>query len=170
MYSGFLPLSFFPLSKSLLDYYQKTACLIKLWTSRYITKLAVCFHFLLDSNFSHQQPLYLMQVSRSIGDVYMKHAHFNREPINAKFRLPEPMKMPIMSATPSILSHPIQPNDSFLIFASDGLWEHLSNEKAVEIVQNNPHAVRFCPLSFFFFVLIFLLRHRGRLCLRCLFY
>ncbi|KAL8120360.1 putative protein phosphatase 2C 42 isoform X2 [Apium graveolens] len=82
----------------------------------------------------------IIQVSKSIGDVYMKHAQFNREPINGKFRLPEPMNMPIMSATPSILSHPLQENDSFLIFASDGLWEHLSNEKAVEIVQNNPRA------------------------------
>ncbi|GFZ11475.1 protein phosphatase 2C family protein [Actinidia rufa] len=82
----------------------------------------------------------IIQVSRSIGDVYMKHAQFNREPINVKFRLSEPMDMPILSATPSIISHPLQPNDSFLIFASDGLWEHLSNEKAVDIVQSNPHA------------------------------
>lgn len=82
----------------------------------------------------------IIQVSRSIGDVYMKHAQYNREPINGKFRLPEPMNMPILSATPSIISHPLQPNDSFLIFASDGLWEHLSNEKAVDIVQSHPHA------------------------------
>ncbi|KAF7806821.1 putative protein phosphatase 2C 42 [Senna tora] len=80
----------------------------------------------------------IIQVSKSIGDVYMKHARFNREPINAKFRLPEPMNMPILSANPSIISHPLQPNDSFLIFASDGLWEHLSNEKAVDIVHSNP--------------------------------
>ncbi|WVZ11846.1 hypothetical protein V8G54_016376 [Vigna mungo] len=82
----------------------------------------------------------IIQVSKSIGDVYLKHQQFNREPLNAKFRLPEPMNMPIMSANPSILSHPLQPNDSFLIFASDGLWEHLSNEKAVDIVNSNPHA------------------------------
>ncbi|XP_075654520.1 putative protein phosphatase 2C 42 [Castanea sativa] len=82
----------------------------------------------------------IIQVSRSIGDVYMKHAQYNREPINAKFRLPEPMDMPIMSATPTIISHQLQANDSFLIFASDGLWEHLSNEKAVDIVHNHPHA------------------------------
>ncbi|XP_058077930.1 probable protein phosphatase 2C 42 isoform X1 [Magnolia sinica] len=82
----------------------------------------------------------IIQVSRSIGDVYMKHARFNREPINAKFRLPEPMNMPILTANPSIISLPLQPNDSFLIFASDGLWEHLSNEKAVEIVHNHPQA------------------------------
>jgi pyruvate dehydrogenase phosphatase len=90
--------------------------------------------------------LYLMQVSRSIGDVYMKDARYNREPIKEKFRLPEPMDMPIMSATPTIMSHHLQPNDSFLIFASDGLWEHLSNEKAVDIVHSNPRAVRFCPV------------------------
>ncbi|KAK9289123.1 hypothetical protein L1049_017596 [Liquidambar formosana] len=82
----------------------------------------------------------IIQVSRSIGDVYMKHAEYNREPINGKFRLPEPMNMPILTANPSIISHPLQPNDSFLIFASDGLWEHLSNEKAVDIVHSNPHA------------------------------
>ncbi|KAF3956294.1 hypothetical protein CMV_018566 [Castanea mollissima] len=82
----------------------------------------------------------IIQVSRSIGDVYMKHAQYNREPINAKFRLPEPMDMPIMSATPTIISHQLQANDSFLIFASDGLWEHLSNEKAVDIVHNHPRA------------------------------
>ncbi|WCJ23301.1 Protein phosphatase 2C family protein [Euphorbia peplus] len=82
----------------------------------------------------------IIQVSRSIGDVYMKHAQFNQEPINAKFRLPHPIGMPILSANPTILCHPLQPNDSFLIFASDGLWEHLSNEKAVDIVQSHPRA------------------------------
>lgn len=82
----------------------------------------------------------IIQVSRSIGDVYMKHAQYNREPIHAKFRLCEPMNMPILTATPSMLCHPLQPNDSFLIFASDGLWEHLSNQNAVDIVQSHPHA------------------------------
>ncbi|XP_022642846.1 probable protein phosphatase 2C 42 isoform X2 [Vigna radiata var. radiata] len=82
----------------------------------------------------------IIQVSRSIGDVYMKHAQFNREPINAKFRLPEPMNMPFLSANPTVISHPIQPNDSFLIFASDGLWEHLSNDQAVDIVHSSPRA------------------------------
>ncbi|CAN0855348.1 Probable protein phosphatase 2C 42 [Linum grandiflorum] len=82
----------------------------------------------------------IIQVSKSMGDVYLKHARFNREPINPKFRLPQPIDMPILSADPTILTHPIHPSDSFLIFASDGLWEHLSNEKAVDIVQSHPHA------------------------------
>ncbi|KAK9672308.1 hypothetical protein RND81_12G091400 [Saponaria officinalis] len=82
----------------------------------------------------------IIQVSRAIGDVYMKNAQYNREPIAAKFRLTEPYQMPIMTANPSIISHRLQPNDLFLIFASDGLWEHLSNETAVEIVHSHPHA------------------------------
>lgn len=82
-----------------------------------------------------------MQVSRSIGDEYMKHARFNREPINPKFRISGPMNMPILSANPSIMSRELQQNDLFLIFASDGLWEHLTNDKAVEIVNNHPHMV-----------------------------
>ncbi|XP_008791943.1 probable protein phosphatase 2C 60 [Phoenix dactylifera] len=80
----------------------------------------------------------LIQVSRSIGDIYLKKAEFNREPLYAKFRLREPFKRPILSSEPSILVQPLQPLDQFLIFASDGLWEHISNQEAVDIVQNHP--------------------------------
>ncbi|KAJ1435928.1 PPM-type phosphatase domain [Sesbania bispinosa] len=34
--------------------------------------------------------------------------------------------------------HKLHPDDQFLIFASDGLWEQLSNQEAVDIVSNNP--------------------------------
>lgn len=81
----------------------------------------------------------IIQVSRSIGDVYLKKSEFNREPLHAKFRLREPFQRPILSAEPSISVHQLQPHDQFLIFASDGLWEHLTNEEAVRIVQNSPH-------------------------------
>ncbi|EEF31736.1 probable protein phosphatase 2C 60 [Ricinus communis] len=80
----------------------------------------------------------LIQVSRSIGDVYLKKAEFNREPLYAKFRLREPFKKPILSSEPSISVHELQPHDQFLIYASDGLWEHLTNQEAVDIVQNHP--------------------------------
>ncbi|XP_008806142.1 probable protein phosphatase 2C 60 [Phoenix dactylifera] len=82
----------------------------------------------------------LIQVSRSIGDVYLKKAEFNREPLYVKFRLREPFKNPILSSEPSISVQPLQPQDQFLIFASDGLWEHLSNQGAVDIVHNNPRS------------------------------
>ncbi|XP_055807546.1 probable protein phosphatase 2C 46 [Solanum dulcamara] len=80
----------------------------------------------------------IIQISRSIGDVYLKKAEFNREPLYAKFRLREPFRRPILSSDPAILVHQVQPQDQFIIFASDGLWEHLSNQEAVDIVQNHP--------------------------------
>uniref|UniRef100_A0A1D1Y6D2 protein-serine/threonine phosphatase n=1 Tax=Anthurium amnicola TaxID=1678845 RepID=A0A1D1Y6D2_9ARAE len=82
----------------------------------------------------------LIQISRSIGDVYLKKAEFNREPLYAKFRLREPFRRPILSSEPSISVQPLQPHDQFLIFASDGLWEHLTNQEAVDIVQSHPHS------------------------------
>ncbi|XVF59841.1 hypothetical protein PTKIN_Ptkin07bG0307900 [Pterospermum kingtungense] len=80
----------------------------------------------------------LIQVSRSIGDVYLKKPEFNREPLYQKFRLREPFTKPILSSEPSVSVHELQPHDQFLIFASDGLWEHLTNQDAVDIVQNHP--------------------------------
>ncbi|XP_052875453.1 probable protein phosphatase 2C 38 isoform X2 [Gossypium arboreum] len=80
----------------------------------------------------------LIQISRCIGDAYLKKAEFNKEPLLPKFRLPEPFQKPILSAEPSVLVHKLQPDDQFLIFASDGLWEHISNQEAVKIVQTSP--------------------------------
>ncbi|XP_031092687.1 probable protein phosphatase 2C 38 [Ipomoea triloba] len=80
----------------------------------------------------------LIQVSRSIGDAYLKKAEFNRAPLLAKFRLSEPFSNPILSPEPSISIHKLSSNDQFLIFASDGLWEHLSNQEAADIVHSSP--------------------------------
>ncbi|KAJ7524766.1 hypothetical protein O6H91_17G020200 [Diphasiastrum complanatum] len=80
----------------------------------------------------------IIQVSRSIGDVYLKKSEFNREPLLSKFRLPEPLQRPILTAEPTINVHTLRPQDQFLIFASDGLWEHLTNQEAVHIVSNHP--------------------------------
>jgi serine/threonine protein phosphatase PrpC len=85
----------------------------------------------------------MLQVCRSIGDAYLKKQEFNREPLYAKFRLREPFNKPILSSEPSICVQPIHPHDQFLIFASDGLWEHLTNQEAVDIVQSNPRSVSF---------------------------
>ncbi|KAK9070864.1 hypothetical protein SSX86_009435 [Deinandra increscens subsp. villosa] len=82
----------------------------------------------------------LIQISRSIGDVYLKKAEFNRAPLYTRFRLREPFKRPILSSDPSISVHQLQPHDQFIIFASDGLWEHLTNQEAVDIVQNHSHS------------------------------
>lgn len=74
--------------------------------------------------------------------MYLKKAEFNREPLYAKFRLREPFRRPILSAEPSISVHQLQSHDRFIIFASDGLWEHIGNQEAVDIVQNHPRNVR----------------------------
>lgn len=96
--------------------------------------------------------MFSLQVSRSIGDFYLKKPEFNRSPLYAKFRLREPFKRPILSSEPSISVHELQPHDQFIIFASDGLWEHLSNQDAVDIVQNHSHSVRYLPQHWQFLV------------------
>ncbi|XP_019426657.1 PREDICTED: probable protein phosphatase 2C 38 [Lupinus angustifolius] len=80
----------------------------------------------------------LIQVSRSIGDAYLKKAEFNKAPLLPKFRLSQSFEQPILKAEPTILEQKLHPEDQFLIFASDGLWEHITNEKAVDIVHNSP--------------------------------
>uniref|UniRef100_A0A2P2LAX8 protein-serine/threonine phosphatase n=1 Tax=Rhizophora mucronata TaxID=61149 RepID=A0A2P2LAX8_RHIMU len=82
----------------------------------------------------------IIQVSRSIGDMYLKKPEFIRDPIFQQFGNPIPLKRPVMTAEPSILIRELRPQDLFLIFASDGLWEQLSDEAAVEIVFKNPRA------------------------------
>ncbi|KAM7470488.1 hypothetical protein LguiA_008671 [Lonicera macranthoides] len=81
----------------------------------------------------------IIQVSRSIGDVYLKKPEFNRDPFFQQFG-PIPLKQPVLTAEPSIISRKLKPQDLFLIFASDGLWEYLSDEAAVDIVFKNPRA------------------------------
>ncbi|KAM7252483.1 hypothetical protein ACFE04_024366 [Oxalis oulophora] len=83
---------------------------------------------------------FFLLVSRSIGDVYLKKPEFNRDPYLRQFGFHIPLKRPVMTAEPSILVRKIKPEDSFLIFASDGLWEHLSDQAAVDIVVKNQRA------------------------------
>ncbi|XP_016445365.1 putative protein phosphatase 2C 63 [Nicotiana tabacum] len=80
----------------------------------------------------------IIQVSRSIGDVYLKKPEFSRDPLFIQYGYPIPLKRAVMSAEPSILIRKIRPEDLFLIFASDGLWDQLSDEAAVDLVLKNP--------------------------------
>lgn len=82
-----------------------------------------------------------LQVSRSIGDVYLKKPEFHRDPIFQQYGNYVPMKRPLMSAEPSIVTRKLRPQDMFIIFASDGLWEQLSDDEAVQIVSKYPRAV-----------------------------
>ncbi|KAK7272418.1 hypothetical protein RJT34_28999 [Clitoria ternatea] len=79
-----------------------------------------------------------IQISRSIGDAFLKRPEFRLDSSYPRFYVPEPITRPVLSAEPSVSSRVLQPTDKFLIFASDGLWENLTNEEAAEIVHRNP--------------------------------
>ncbi|KAG0469061.1 hypothetical protein HPP92_018389 [Vanilla planifolia] len=81
----------------------------------------------------------IIQISRSVGDAYLKKIEFNREPLIPKLRVSKSFDKPIVISEPSIVAHKIRPTDQFVIFASDGLWDHISNQEAVNIVQKYPH-------------------------------
>lgn len=80
----------------------------------------------------------IIQVSRSIGDAYLKRPEFSIGPSVPRFHLSEPLRRPVLTAEPSICTRVLRAHDKFLIFASDGLWDQLTNQEAVEIVHNHP--------------------------------
>eukprot|EP00697_Spironema_sp_BW2_P006163 gnl/Spiro4/18592_TR9970_c0_g1_i1.p1 gnl/Spiro4/18592_TR9970_c0_g1~~gnl/Spiro4/18592_TR9970_c0_g1_i1.p1 ORF type:complete len:277 (+),score=61.25 gnl/Spiro4/18592_TR9970_c0_g1_i1:385-1215(+) len=68
-----------------------------------------------------------LMVTRSIGDMYLKDAEFSILP---------PQYLPYITADPEITVQPLDSTAEFLVLASDGLWEHMSNEEVVETVAN----------------------------------
>jgi pyruvate dehydrogenase phosphatase len=84
----------------------------------------------------------IIQVSRSIGDAYLKRPDLCRSgspsPMLQHHVCPVPLRRPVMSAVPSIKTRKLRPGDRFVIFASDGLWEQLTDEAAVGIVAGGP--------------------------------
>uniref|UniRef100_A0A453LUP0 protein-serine/threonine phosphatase n=1 Tax=Aegilops tauschii subsp. strangulata TaxID=200361 RepID=A0A453LUP0_AEGTS len=79
-----------------------------------------------------------VRVSRSIGDVYLKKPEYSLDPLFRQIGPVIALKRPALSAEPQIHVRKLKPNDQFIIFASDGLWEHLSDDAAVQIVFKNP--------------------------------
>jgi serine/threonine protein phosphatase PrpC len=80
----------------------------------------------------------IIQVSRSIGDVFLKKPEFHRDPLFQQFGTFIPLKRQVVTADPSIVMRKLKPENLFVIFASDGLWEQLSDEVAVDIVSKSP--------------------------------
>jgi pyruvate dehydrogenase phosphatase len=73
----------------------------------------------------------------------LKRLELALDPSITRFGLTEPLRRPVLTSGPSICTRVLSPEDKFIIFASDGFWEHLTNQQAVEIVHSNPRAV--CP-------------------------
>lgn len=84
----------------------------------------------------------IIQVSRSIGDMYLKLPELCRDPLFRMSVCPVPIKRPVMTSKPCVQTRRLAHNDLFLIFASDGLWEQLSDADAVHIVSRASPKVR----------------------------
>lgn len=82
----------------------------------------------------------IIQITRSLGDFYLKMSEFQNPPLLERFRLPTPLVASVLTCEPYVATHRISPLDSFIIFASDGLWEHVTNQEAVDIVHTYPRA------------------------------
>ncbi|KAK4725536.1 hypothetical protein R3W88_028315 [Solanum pinnatisectum] len=80
----------------------------------------------------------IIQITRALGDAYLKHQEFALGTNFPKFHLKVPITRPVVRADPEVSSRNLQAVDRFVIFASDGLWDLLTNEKAVEIVNTYP--------------------------------
>lgn len=80
----------------------------------------------------------IIQVSRSIGDLYLKKPEFNTELLFSHAGLPLVLKRPVLSAEPALHERTLVQDDHFLIFASDGLWEQISDQEACKLVQCSP--------------------------------
>lgn len=80
-----------------------------------------------------------LEPSRSFGDAFYKWTRQTQEKIKRHFfgRTPHPLLQtpPYVTAEPTITTTKVEPsNGDFVVLATDGLWEMLSNEEVVGLV------------------------------------
>ena len=78
-----------------------------------------------------------LQLTRSLGDLYLKNGRFNAkegQPRAMGRHIPDPYTPPYVSHMPDMTHVRLNPQDKFVIVASDGVWDFLSDEEAVKIV------------------------------------
>ncbi|KAI3772485.1 hypothetical protein L6452_03671 [Arctium lappa] len=66
----------------------------------------------------------IIQVSRTIGDACLKSAEFALGPQFPQFHLQPPLTQPALGDDPFLFQRDLNEADRFIVFASDGLWEH----------------------------------------------
>ena len=79
-----------------------------------------------------------LQPSRALGDFYLKYSEFVPPPgsHSSRGRRPKrPFSPPYIRATPEIEVRPLTEGlHEFLILGTDGLWDYVSNQEAVDVV------------------------------------
>jgi pyruvate dehydrogenase phosphatase len=78
-----------------------------------------------------------LQVTRAIGDLFLKdHWFSNALPDHVKPYVGGTLKTPpYVSVSPEVVDVQLTRKDKVLVIASDGLWDELSNDECVEILQ-----------------------------------
>ncbi len=77
-----------------------------------------------------------LQPTRSLGDAYLKYSEFNGHPDGMSGRyMPPPYTPPYITAEPEVARHVLDSRDQFLLMASDGLWDYVSNDEALEVAS-----------------------------------
>lgn len=78
-----------------------------------------------------------LQLTRALGDLYLKYSSFNAPSGLPRVRgrhIPEPFTPPYVSPIPEINHFELDSNDKFIILATDGVWDFLTDAEAVKIV------------------------------------
>ena len=83
--------------------------------------------------FTHKRLLGGLMPFRSFGDVSYK---WKQEHLNIIYERTRPgyYTPPYLTAEPEVSHHELAKDDKFVVIASDGLWERLSNEQVVNLV------------------------------------
>jgi len=78
-----------------------------------------------------------LQVTRAVGDLFLKRLEFfNALPSTVRPVVgPEPFSPPYVSHQPDVVVRDIDKDDMYLVLASDGLWDELSNREVTEILR-----------------------------------
>lgn len=76
--------------------------------------------------------------SRELQQSVLENGGCDSEALNLyQYTPPNYLTPPYLEATPEITYHRLRPQDRFLILASDGLWDEMDNEEAVQLVAEH---------------------------------
>eukprot|EP00929_Paragymnodinium_shiwhaense_P021171 TRINITY_DN13879_c0_g2_i1.p1 TRINITY_DN13879_c0_g2~~TRINITY_DN13879_c0_g2_i1.p1 ORF type:complete len:395 (-),score=75.05 TRINITY_DN13879_c0_g2_i1:645-1829(-) len=72
------------------------------------------------------------QCTRSLGDFYLKEERFNTEKLT-KGKVRNFLSPPYVQWEPEVQTRQVEGADAFMIIGTDGLWDQLGNQQAVDI-------------------------------------